>query len=92
MFIQTRKQAATKASIACTSLMRLMPNVGGTWPPRRKLLATVVELIQLYGAPTWADYIPAYLDQFPHNQWMADIVKRRGERTFRGSSDQVAGS
>ena len=49
------KQAATKSSITCTSLMRLMPNIGGPWPVRRQLLATVVESIQLYGAPTWAD-------------------------------------
>ena len=48
------KEAATKASIACTSLSRLMPNIGGPWPERRKLLSTVVESIQLYAAPTWA--------------------------------------
>ena len=97
------KQAATKASITCTSLMRLMPNVGRPWPARRQLLATVVESIQLYGAPTWGDCIPAYLVdkhmgavQRKMNlriiSGCADIVKRRGERTFRGSSDQVASS
>ena len=31
-------------------------------------------------------------DELVHNQWMVDIVKRRGQRTFRGSSDQVASS
>ena len=55
------KQATTKASIMCTSLMRLMPNAAGPWPARRQLLAIVVESIQLHGAPTWADCIPAYL-------------------------------
>ena len=54
------KQAATKASITCTSLIRLMPNVG-PWLVRRQLLTTLVESTQLYGAPTWADCIPAYL-------------------------------
>ena len=49
------KQAATKTSITCTSLMRLMLNIGGPWPTRRQLLATVIETIQMYGAPTWAD-------------------------------------
>ena len=29
------KQAATKALITCTSLMRLMPNVGGPWLVRK---------------------------------------------------------
>ena len=29
------KQAAMRASIACTSLMRLLPKVGGPWPARR---------------------------------------------------------
>ena len=48
------KEAATKASIACTSLSRLIPNIGGPWPERRKLLSTVVESIHLYAAPTWA--------------------------------------
>ena len=48
------KEAATKASIACTSLSRLIPNIGGPWLERRKLLSTVVESIQLYAAPTWA--------------------------------------
>ena len=38
-----------------------MPNVGGPWPARRQLLTTVVESIQLYSAPIWADCIPAYL-------------------------------
>ena len=55
------KEATTKTSIACTSLMRLMPNVGGPWQARRQLLATVVESIQLYGVTTWTDCIPAYL-------------------------------
>ena len=59
--ILMRKEAATEASITCTSLMRLMPNVGGLRSARRQLLATVVESIQLYGAPTWAYCIPAYL-------------------------------
>ena len=55
------KQAETKASIVRTSLMRLMPNMEGLWPARRQLLATVVESIQLHGAPTLADCISAYL-------------------------------
>ena len=55
------KQAGTRASVACTSLMRLMPKVGGPWPARRHLLATLVESIQLYGAPIWADCTPAYI-------------------------------
>ena len=56
-----RNEGAAKASITCTSLMRLMLNVGGPWPARIQLLATVVESIQLYGAPTSTDFIPAYL-------------------------------
>ena len=62
MVIQTPREASRNEDvIACTSLMRLVHNVGGPWPARRQLLASVVELMQMYGAPTWADYIPAYL-------------------------------
>ena len=48
------EEAATNASIAYTSLSRLVPNIGGPWPKHRILLSTVVESIQLYAAPTWA--------------------------------------
>ncbi|XP_058801855.1 uncharacterized protein LOC131670344 [Phymastichus coffea] len=41
-----------------------MPNIGGPWPARRKLLSTVVDSIQLYGASTWAARVlPADVDR-----------------------------
>ena len=48
------KQAATKAGSVGTCLQRLMPNVGGPKPERRKLLTSVIHSILLYGAPIWA--------------------------------------
>ena len=74
------KQATTKALITCTSLMRFMPNIGGPWPARRQLLATVVESIQLYGAPTWADCIPAYLV----DKHMGTVQRKMNLRIFSG--------
>jgi len=44
-----------------TQFARLMPNVGGPRENRRRLLASVVHSVLLYGAPSWAhtlDLVP----------------------------------
>jgi len=46
--------ASGKAEKTATALSRIMPNVGGPKPSRRKLLATVVENQLLYAAPIWS--------------------------------------
>jgi hypothetical protein len=43
-----------KASVVCQALSRIMPNHGGARHCRRKLLASVISSIILYGAPIWA--------------------------------------
>lgn len=45
--------ASGKADNTATALSRIMPNVGGPKPCKRKLLATVVENQLLYAAPIW---------------------------------------
>lgn len=48
-------RVSEKALNVTMSLSRLMANVGGPVPSRRKLLMTTVESILLYGAEVWAD-------------------------------------
>jgi hypothetical protein len=43
-----------KAAIVNTALSRLMPNIGGPRQNRRRLLASVVTSVLLYGAAVWA--------------------------------------
>ena len=44
-----------KASRVAGALLGLMPNIGGPRSSRRKLYASVVDSILLYGAPVWAE-------------------------------------
>jgi len=46
--------AARKAQTTALALSRLMPNLGGAGPKKRRLLTTVVESKLLYGSPIWA--------------------------------------
>lgn len=46
---------AKKGQCIKTSLSRLMPNIGGPKEPRRRLLASVVHSVLLYGAPIWSN-------------------------------------
>lgn len=43
-----------KASAVQGALSRIMPNIGGPRQTRKRLLATVVSSVLLYGAPVWA--------------------------------------
>lgn len=45
----SKKAARTQASLA-----RILPNIGGPKPARRKLLATVINSVILYASPIWA--------------------------------------
>lgn len=49
------KQAAAKASQVTTNLIRVMANIGGPRPNKRKLLLSVTNSILLYGCEIWAD-------------------------------------
>ncbi|XP_033214052.1 uncharacterized protein LOC117171108 [Belonocnema kinseyi] len=49
------KQAANKAAVVTTSLSRLMVNINGPRPSKRRLLMSVTQSIMLYGAEIWAD-------------------------------------
>ncbi|KAL4105189.1 hypothetical protein QTP88_020461 [Uroleucon formosanum] len=48
------KLAGEKATKTTAALSRLMPNVGGPRPIKRKLLASVVHSQLLYAAPVWS--------------------------------------
>ena len=45
--------AAAKAVQVANALARLMPDIGGSRQPRRKLLASVVTSILTYGIAIW---------------------------------------
>lgn len=49
------RKAAEKASTTTTGLSRLMANIGGPRPSKRRLLMSVTTSILLYGAEIWAD-------------------------------------
>lgn len=52
-FKQHITNVAKKAANVSMALTRLMPNIGGPRPCRRKLLSTVAHSIILYAAPCW---------------------------------------
>jgi Reverse transcriptase (RNA-dependent DNA polymerase)/Endonuclease-reverse transcriptase len=54
IFHQHIVSSSAKAAKTGEQLARLMPNVGGPKPARRKLYSAVVHSILLYGAPVWA--------------------------------------
>ena len=49
------QKATSKAASVTTALSRLMANVGGPKPSKRRLLMSVTTSILLYGAEVWAD-------------------------------------
>lgn len=53
------QETATKASKAVTALARLMPNMNGPSPAKRRTLMGVVHSILLYGSEIWADALLA---------------------------------
>ncbi|XP_033212123.1 uncharacterized protein LOC117169727 [Belonocnema kinseyi] len=52
---QQIRQAADKASAVTSALSRLMANVNGPRPCKRRLLMSVAQSIMLYGAEIWVD-------------------------------------
>lgn len=54
-FTQHFEYVADKASRVARSLGRLMPNLRGPREAKRRLYATVVSSVLLYGAPVWCD-------------------------------------
>lgn len=56
-FIEHAKNAGSKAMRTTNALSRILPNIGGPSPAKRKLLAGVVCSQLLYAAPTWASEV-----------------------------------
>lgn len=56
-FIEHAKSAGAKAMRTTNALSRILPNIGGPSPAKRKLLAGVVRSQLLYAAPTWASAV-----------------------------------
>lgn len=56
-FIEHVRSAGMKVTRTVNALARILPNIGGPTPARRKLLAGVVSSELLYAAPTWASAI-----------------------------------
>jgi len=48
---------AGKVQTTALALSRLMPNLGGAGPKKRRLLTTVVKSKLLYGSPIWASVL-----------------------------------
>lgn len=84
------KHVCEKASGIQSSLARLLPNIGGPKPERRKLLATVVTSVMLYACPVWADA----LSVLENRRRLAAVYRLCALRTisgFRTVSDEAAG-
>lgn len=56
-FIEHAKLAGSKAMGTTNALSRILPNIGGPSPAKRKLLAGVVCSQLLYAAPIWASAV-----------------------------------
>lgn len=56
-FIEHARMVSRRADDVTTMLTRLMPNTGGAKSRRRRLLASVTQIIMLYGAPVWAKHM-----------------------------------
>ena len=54
-FFEHLKKVSDKAATATTALSRLMANINGPRPGKRRLLMSVTESILLYGSEIWAD-------------------------------------
>lgn len=84
-------KAADRAAKVVAQLSRLMANVGGPSPDKRKLLMRTAEAIMLYGAEVWAEALK--LEKYRRRM---EAVQRRGAlricsayRTVSGSAAQI---
>jgi hypothetical protein len=83
------EKAAAKASAVGEQLARLMPNIGGPRPSRRRLYSTVVNSTLMYGAPIWS----AALQQEKKRATMARVQRNSALRTitaYRTVSEDAA--
>ncbi|KAF6204122.1 hypothetical protein GE061_002462 [Apolygus lucorum] len=83
--------AADKAADIVNELSRLMANLGGLSPAKRKLLMRSAEAIMLYGAEVWGDSL-----RYQKYRASMEAVQRRGAlrlcsafRTVSGPASQV---
>lgn len=84
-------KVADKAAKVVAQLSRLMANVGGPSPGKRKLLMRTAETIMLYGAEVWAEAL-----RFQKYRRRMEAVQRRGAlricsayRTVSGPAAQI---
>lgn len=83
------RQAADKAAAVTSALSRLMANVNGPRPCKRRLLMSVSESIMLYGSEIWADALK--VKKYRHR--MVTVQKRGVQRiisSFRTVSEPSA--
>lgn len=79
------RHSSEKAAKVTTSLSRLMANIGGPTPNRRRLLMSVINSIHLYGCEVWADS----LKKKKYRKQMAS-VQRRGALRIASSYRTVS--
>lgn len=58
-FTQHAKDTAIKAQKVVNNISRILPNISLATPRKRRLIASAVQSILLYGAPNWADRMSA---------------------------------
>jgi hypothetical protein len=47
------RRVASRVEVLVNSMARILPNIGGTRHSKRRLMASVVNSVMLYGAPIW---------------------------------------
>ncbi|XP_051167221.1 uncharacterized protein LOC127285313 [Leptopilina boulardi] len=70
------RSAANKATTATANLCRLMPNINGPKPSKRRLLLSVAQCIMLYGSEIFADELKKGIRRKP----MEDIQSEGAQR------------
>jgi len=83
-----------RAAAVQGALSRLMPNIGGPGQIRRRLLATVVTSVLLYGAPVWAQSLklPTYRKTMSSVQRLSAIRVAAAYRTVSDDAANVVAS
>ncbi|BES90458.1 Reverse transcriptase (RNA-dependent DNA polymerase) [Nesidiocoris tenuis] len=80
------RSAANKASAVVANLSRLMVNVGGPSPIKRRLLMRTAEAVMLYGAEIWAEAL-----RFQQYREILASVQRRGALRIISAYRTVSG-
>jgi len=81
---------ADKAHRILQALSRLMPNIGGPKEARRRLLASVIHSVMLYGAPVWGPSLNYSKQRIEKLQWVQRRVALRCICAYRTTSNVAA--